>query len=201
MARFNLQQRITNSVLTFSRRQIAFVLNLIQRAEVEPRGYTLIELMVSIGIFSIVVAMTSAMFVTSLKGQEKSYTSQNVADSARYAMEMMSREIRMGTGFPPDGTGDSLKFVSTMPHRDGQTVKFWRDAGSSRIMFDDDISDAVSEAAITSANVSVTTLSFLLDGTSSHERITIVMRVESVGTKEDVKTTINLQTTVSPRRL
>ena len=107
----------------------------------------------------------------------------------------------MGTGFPPDGTGDSLKFVSTMPHRDGQTVKFWRDAGSSRIMFDDDISDAVSEAAITSANVSVTTLSFLLDGTSSHERITIVMRVESVGTKEDVKTTINLQTTVSPRRL
>src|SRR3990167_4025641 len=123
MARFNLQQRITNSVLTFSRRQIAFVLNLIQRAEVEPRGYTLIELMVSIGIFSIVVAMTSAMFVTSLKGQEKSYTSQNVADSARYAMEMMSREIRMGTGFSSNGA--YLQFTSTMPHRDGQTVKFW----------------------------------------------------------------------------
>src|SRR3989338_8145960 len=147
MARFNLQQRITNSVLTFSRRQIAFVLNLIQRAEVEPRGYTLIELMVSIGIFSIVVAMTSAMFVTSLKGQEKSYTSQNVADSARYAMEMMSREIRMGKSFPIiDGTSDSLQFASTMPHRDGQTVKFWLDADSSRIMFDDDIIDTVSEA-------------------------------------------------------
>jgi len=171
----------------------------IQRGHYRESGYTLIELMVAIGVFSIVVAMTSAMFVTSLRGQEKSYTSQNVADSARYAMEMMSREIRMGTGFSSDGT--YLQFTSTMPHRDGQTVKFWRDVGSSRIMFDDDISDAVSEAAITSANVSVTTLSFLLDGTSSHERITIVMRVESVGTKEDVKTTINLQTTVSPRRL
>src|SRR3972149_11970405 len=78
------------------------------------RGYTLIELMVAIGIFSIVVAMTSSMFITSLKGQEKSYASQNVADSARYAMEMMSREIRMGTGFSSDGT--YLQFTSTMPH-------------------------------------------------------------------------------------
>src|SRR3972149_1069430 len=78
------------------------------------KGYTLIELMVSISIFSIVVAMTSSMFITSLKGQEKSYTSQNVADSARYAMEMMSREIRMGTGFSSDGT--YLQFTSTMPH-------------------------------------------------------------------------------------
>ena len=65
----------------------------IQRGHYRESGYTLIELMIAIGIFSIVVAMTSAMFVTSLKGQEKAYTSQNVSDSARYAMEMMSREI------------------------------------------------------------------------------------------------------------
>jgi len=162
------------------------------------KGYTLIELMVSIGVFSIVVAMTSAMFVTSLKGQEKSYTSQNVADSARYAMEMMSREIRMGTGFSSDGT--YLQFTSTMPHRDGQTVKFWLDAGSGQIMFDDDIAALPLEAAITSLNVKVSSLSFLLD-IVDHERITIVMRVESVGTKEDVKTTMDLQTTISPRRL
>ena len=162
------------------------------------KGYTLIELMVSIGIFSIVVAMTSAMFMTSLKGQEKSYTSQNVADSARYAMEMMSREIRMGTGFSSNGA--YLQFTSTMPHRDGQTVKFWLDAGSGQIMFDDDIAALPLEAAITSLNVKVSSLSFLLDSVD-HERITIVMRVESVGTKEDVKTTMDLQTTISPRRL
>ena len=160
-------------------------------------GYTLIELMVSIGIFSIVVAMTSAMFMTSLKGQEKSYTSQNVADSARYAMEMMSREIRMGTGFSSDGT--YLQFTSTMPHRDGQTVKF--ELVSGQIMFDDDITDAVPVTAITSANTLVSGLSFRVNGSSSHGRITIVMRVESVGAAEDVKTAMDLQTTISPRRL
>ena len=163
------------------------------------RGYTLIELMVAIGIFSIVVAMTSSMFITSLKGQEKSYASQNVADSARYAMELMSREIRMGTGFPSDGTGDSLQFVSTMPHRDGQTVKF--ELVSGQIMFDDDITDAVPVTAITSANTLVSGLSFRVNGSSSHGRITIVMRVESVGAAEDVKTAMDLQTTISPRRL
>jgi len=177
----------------------------IQRGHYRESGYTLIELMVAIGIFSIVVAMTSAMFVTSLRGQEKAYTSQNVSDSARYAMEMMSREIRMGTGFS-SGAADSIQFTSTMPHRDGQTVKFWLDAGSGLIMFDDNIGDdgtspdPTPPAAITSPSVRVTALSFLLDSVD-YERITIVMRIESVGTKEDVKTTMDLQTTVSPRRL
>ena len=177
----------------------------IQRGHYRESGYTLIELMVAIGIFSIVVAMTSAMFVTSLRGQEKAYTSQNVSDSARYAMEMMSREIRMGTGFS-SGAADSIQFTSTMPHRDGQTVKFWLDAGSGLIMFDDNIGDdgtlpdPTPPTAITSPSVRVTALSFLLDSVD-YERITIVMRIESVGTKEDVKTTMDLQTTVSPRRL
>ena len=168
----------------------------IQRGHCRESGYTLIELMVSIGVFSIVVAMTSAMFVTSLKGQEKAYTSQNVSDSARYAMEMISREIRMGTSF--SSSADSIQFTSTMPHRDGQTVNF--ELISGQIMFDDDTTDAVLAASITSSDTSVSSLSFLLD-IGDHERITIVMRIESVGTREDVKTTMNLQTTVSPRRL
>ena len=111
----------------------------------------------------------------------------------------------MGTGFS-SGAADSIQFTSTMPHRDGQTVKFWLDAGSGLIMFDDNIGDdgtspdPTPPAAITSPSVRVTALSFLLDSVD-HERITIVMRIESVGTKEDVKTSMDLQTTVSPRRL
>ncbi len=164
------------------------------------KGYTLIELMVAISVFSIVVAITSSMLITSLKGQDKSFTSQNVADSARYAMEMISREIRMGTSFPAlDGVSNSIQFVSAMPHRDGKTVRF--ELVSGQIMFDDDISDAVAPTTITSSNTIVGALSFRLDGTASHPRVTIVMRIESSGTKEDVKTSMDLQTTISPRRL
>ena len=56
MARFNLQQRITNSVLTFSQRQIALVLSWVQRAEVEPRGFTFIELLVVIGVIAVLAS-------------------------------------------------------------------------------------------------------------------------------------------------
>src|SRR3989344_1590177 len=56
MARFNLQQRITNSVLTFSQRQIALVLSWVQRAEVESRGFTFIELLVVIGMIAVLAS-------------------------------------------------------------------------------------------------------------------------------------------------
>ena len=56
MARFNLQQRITNSVLTFSQRQIALVLSWVQRAEVESRGFTFIELLVVIGVIAVLAS-------------------------------------------------------------------------------------------------------------------------------------------------
>jgi len=70
------------------------------------RGYSLIELLVAIGIFATVVAIMSGMFMTSLRGQKKAVTVQNVADNIRYAMEIMSKEIRMGSNFNPIGATD-----------------------------------------------------------------------------------------------
>src|SRR3989338_7817252 len=56
MARFNLQQQITKSALTFSQRQIALVLSWVQRAEVEPRGFSFIELLVVIGVIAVLAS-------------------------------------------------------------------------------------------------------------------------------------------------
>lgn len=209
MARFNLQQRIASSVFAFSRRQIAFVLSLIQRAEVEPRGFTLIELMVAISIFATVMGVASSMLMTSLRGQRKSITAQNVADNVRFATEMMSKEIRMGKGFTADNNASAcgatfcrLQFTSTMPNRYNKPVVFYLEGG--QIMFDDDTGDAISPGTITSPqNISINSLEFVVSGNlgNSQPRITIVMRAESIGTTADVRTSLDIQTTISPRSL
>lgn len=166
-------------------------------------GYTLIELLVSISVFAIVVTMVSGAFTITLKGQNKTATVQNVADNIRYAMEVIAKEVRMGDSFPPPGTHSDFTFTSNMPARTGNQVRFRLDNG--RIMFDDDTNPATApeDSLTSSSNVNITALSFIVDGQypTTQPRVTIVIEAESIGTKVDVATQIQTQTTVSPRSL
>lgn len=165
------------------------------------KGFTLIEMMIAIGIFAVVVTITSGTFILSLKGQRKSVTAQNVADNARYAMEIMAKEIRMGSDFI-EGAG-YIQFTSNMPNRAGKTVRFSFDSDASQILFDDDTADTVLEEPITSANSGVTMLKFHVTGTETgnQPRITIVLHIASNNTSPDVASFMILQTTISPRSL
>lgn len=174
-------------------------------------GFSLIELMVAVGVFAVVVTITSGTFVISLRGQGKSATAQNVADNTRYAMEVIAKEIRMGRikateGFVLNSPSD-IQFKSNMPNRNGSIVRFYLDATTHQIMFDDDINDGSGPGkdpeSITAANVTVNALTFDVSGVSSEmqPRITIVMRVASAGTAADIATSMDLQTTISPRSL
>ena len=176
-----------------------------QMSNVASKGYTLIELMVAIGVFAIVVGIMSSMLTTSLRGQKKSITAQNMADNVRFAMEMISKEIRMGKTFSADNNGGAcgiticrLIFTSTMPNRYGKTVTFY--FNNNLIMFDDDINNLPAAAAITSSqNISVSSLTFDVTNTDNHPRVTVVVQAASVGTKSDVATSYDIQTTISPR--
>src|SRR3989344_1611269 len=168
------------------------------------KGYSLIELLVAIGVFATVVAIMSGMFMTSLRGQKKAVTVQNVADNVRYAMEIMSKEIRMGSNFNRISATD-LQFKSNMPNRNEKTVEFSLDTNPAsptyqQIMFDDDINAAPPATSITSANVAITALNFsLYPTTGTQKRVLITIQAASAGTASDVTTSINLQTTVAPR--
>jgi|SRR3989304_6532374 len=164
-------------------------------------GFSLIEMMVAIGIFAVVVMITSSTFITSLKGQQKSIAVQNVADNARYAMEIMAKEIRMGDAFV--GGGDTIQFISNMPNRAGKTVRFRLDSSAPQILFDDDLDTAGDDEPITGSNSAITTLRFTISGTDpgSQPRVTILLGVTSSGTAPDVASSMTLQTTVSPRSL
>ncbi len=166
-------------------------------------GYSLIELMVAIGVFAMVTTMLSGTFIISLRGQGKSATVQNVADNTRYAMEVMAKEIRMGMIKTTEGYVSDIQFRSNMPNRNGATVRFYLDGASSQVMFDDDISDALAPEPITASSIAISSLTFDVSGVSpmSQPRITIIMQAKSAGTAEDIATRIDLQTTISPRSL
>ena len=63
------------------------------------KGLTLIELLIAIGIFSIVAVIFLSTFVTFLKSARQISSSQQVAENVRYAADIMTREIRTGSSY------------------------------------------------------------------------------------------------------
>ncbi len=163
------------------------------------RGYSLIELLVAIGLFSAVVSIMSSMFITSLRGQQKAFMVQNVVDNMRFGMELISKEIRMGSNFNLIN-GSDLQFVSNMPNRSGATVEFSLVGG--QIMFDDDIAIAPAATPITSLNINVTGLNFVLTPSgTTQKRVFISAQAHSANVLQDVSTSMNVETVVAPRIL
>jgi prepilin-type N-terminal cleavage/methylation domain-containing protein len=58
-------------------------------------GYSLIEILVAVAIFTIVIAAPTGFFTLSLKAQLKSLASQKLLDNTSYTLEYISRSLRM----------------------------------------------------------------------------------------------------------
>jgi prepilin-type N-terminal cleavage/methylation domain-containing protein len=63
------------------------------------KGFTIVELLIAVALFSVVISITSGVFIRSLRTQ-RIITSFIAANSnASLAMEQMAREIRTGQDF------------------------------------------------------------------------------------------------------
>lgn len=65
----------------------------------EKKAFTLVELLVSISIFIIFVSIASAIFVSSLKTQNKVNHLVELADNSGIVLEQIMRDIRSGYNF------------------------------------------------------------------------------------------------------
>jgi len=63
------------------------------------KGFTLIEMIVSLGIFSIVAVVALGALIKIISANKKAQTLQSAMTNLNYALESMSREMRMGTNF------------------------------------------------------------------------------------------------------
>lgn len=84
------------------------------------RGFTLIEIMVSVTIFTIIITVGMGALVSLLRNYEVTQAEKRVHDSLNYAMETITREIRLGKNYHinpegievggDDGFGSSIGF-------------------------------------------------------------------------------------------
>jgi len=166
-------------------------------------GFTLIELLVGMTIFVLVSGIIVGIFVSGISLQRRFLAEQQVLAQLSFAIEYMSRALRMAKR--EDGTfnclsaglnyinpvGEStIKFINHLQEDDCQ--EFFLEKNRIKYKQKGEILD------LTSPNLQVESLLFKLQGQSQGDnlqpRVTIFLR-----TKSPLK--IELQTTISQRRL
>ncbi|MEK7134344.1 MAG: prepilin-type N-terminal cleavage/methylation domain-containing protein [Patescibacteria group bacterium] len=164
------------------------------------RGFTLIEMIVAVSLFTVVMFVSVGALLAIIDANRKANAIRTTMDNLNFAIGSMARDIRTGTiyacegaGNCPDG-GTSLTFLN----QDGNTVRYWHNASSKSIMVD---KGGVS-LSITSPEIRIETLTFYVSGVGADGiQPRAVMTIKGkTGTKVKIQTELNVQTTVSQRK-
>lgn len=176
-------------------------------------GFTLLEMIVSFGIFTMLVVAAIGVTIGISNAQIKAANTQAIIDNIRFSLELISKEMRTGSGYTLSTTcvsapeiGSEISFLTSS----GDVRLYYLDSTTNTIMRAKETistancSDPAKVRAFTSEEVSVGRLNFTLEGATpgpgdGQPRITISMQVTSNSPKYQLQSTMNLQTTVVQR--
>lgn len=174
-------------------------------------GFTLMEMIVAVGIFSVVITIALAGFANILDIQKRADAIRTAYDSIDFVMEVMSREIRTGTEYCISSyqLSCSSSFFHFTPASDSDlTTAYQFNAIDKRIeiaVVNDSIQIQSDDwKAFTPPGVEIKNLEFNVTGSDPNDGIqpmvTIIIQAEAT-VKQGDKVQLNLQTTVTQREI
>lgn len=168
-----------------------------QRVKGRASGFTLIETLIAVALFSILMVITIGSLTVLIDSNRKARSEKSVINNVNAAVEIMSRSIRDGSGYVctpnPNCTGANgqIRFVA----KDGSTIVY-RVANNT---IERSVNGGTSFTPITSPEVRVNNLSFEAVGISGEvPKFQITVKATTIG-ENATAADLNLQTTVSQR--
>lgn len=175
------------------------------------KGFTLLEMIISIGIFSVLVIASIGITLGISNAQIKAQNIQFVLDNIRFSLELITKEMRTGTNYALTANcapfGSEISFITST----GQERVYFLDAGGGIIwrarvpITSADCENPSRVSPFTSEEVMVERLNFtelygqVPGGTDGQPRITIALTVTSRSPKLQLQSSMNLQTTIVQR--
>jgi len=165
------------------------------------KGFTLVEMLVTVLIFSIIIGTGTGVFVSAIKLQKYNLTHQQLLNQTSYVMEYIARAIRMAKkdvigcidGSNYLETANSIKFATY----NDQCWKFFLENAQLKI----DKDGIIYELSSSDFQVSSFTVSVSGDVADDNlqPRVTIFMEIEGQGPGSQPR--LKIQTTISQRNL
>ncbi len=132
------------------------------------RGFTLVEMIVSVGLFTMVLFIASSAFLAVLNADRKSRATRIAIDNLNLALEDMSRRIKTGTTY---NCGGGITGVSdcVAPGRD--SVAFTEQDGATRTIYKHNVDGKFIERVrdgitlrVTAPEIEINRLQFFVGG-------------------------------------
>ena len=188
----------------------------------QKRGFTLIEVMVSVSLFAMVMTLSLGAILSIIDGNKKAQAINAVANNLSFAVESMVRDIKTGYAYSCNTTlpahdassniltnfsgscNENISLVSTITGTN-RGVRYYRDTvgGKGRIFKETYDGTTDTTYPVTSPEVDITNLSFYLDnpvsGTGQPKIFLIIKGTASVNPTPASDFTI--QTLISQRNL
>ena len=178
-------------------------------------GFTLVEVLVSVGIFSIVMLVATGSVFTIVAANKKTHTLKSVMTNLNFALESMAREIRVGTGYQCGLSGGdctlgdtSFRFTSNRDFdgdglNDTLEYSFAVDANSKGRLYQRRYGTDPSPVPITASEINITSMKFYVIGSSASDGKQPKLLITITGSvgEGDSKSTFKIQTTVSQRSI
>ena len=180
----------------------------------EQGGFTLMEMVVVLAIFTVSSVIIADIFITLINTQRKIIVQQKILSEARYAMDIMSRNIRIGTiSYSDYGSIET-------PYED---ELYLNDIDGNKIFFKSSTADcpagitkclimSIDEGAnwesITSKDIEIQDIRFYIrptddpfdDGSPNIQpRVTILLNIKNSSAISNYQSEIALQSTLSTR--
>jgi len=150
------------------------------------KGFTIIELMVSMSMFLVLIGVATGTFLETLRTQKIITELSAANNNATQAVEQIGREIRTGYSFEQSTTPDILKFVNYK----NEIVTYKLDNNSIVKSNDGNTWNAITAPEVKVKRFNV----YVVTGANTMSRVTIVM---SIAGPKNID--VNLQTTISTR--
>jgi len=178
-------------------------------------GFTLVESMVTVAIFSMLIVSATNIFLSIIRSQRNTLASKNAQEAVSYALEVMTKELRMAKVddgqcgsdlyrkiYAVSTSSDQIRFrndqnicVTYLLKQDDTSVP-GQSIGRLQIKRDD------KEAYMTPANIEISQLSFNarhLDDIDTEQPLITIRFVLSYQNSETGWQSLNVQTSVSSR--
>ncbi len=164
------------------------------------KGYTLIELIIAVAVFSVVVLTMTTVASMAIQSQRKSFGLQGSQETSRYIMESLTKEIRMSKVNTAAGVSSVLNITTPQ----GRVYEYTFDSVAKRLerQYVSGPGAPKSPLFLSSDDFEVTGNFYIRKSAFPFRvAVTVVMQVKSktAKTKAEEQIKVYLQSTISSR--
>lgn len=178
-------------------------------------GFTLLETVVAVGIFSLLVVLSIGITLGILRAQTKASNIQSVLDNIRFGLELITREMRTGSNLKYiancGSIGSGIEFIDLNVSPAAARFYYLQDTDAipgpdtlMRVAMNPGviIINCAAALPLTSSEVLVEQFDAKLEGAGVNDgqpRVTFFLKIKSKNPKMELDTSMNIQTTVVQR--